>query len=191
MIWNDTLDVSLVERAQQGDRRAYGDLVERFQGYVYSLALNRLHNHGEAQELAQEVFIHAMVKLPQLRDPRCFTAWLRQITVRKAINRKVRRGPALAVAPEVLQNVSADADQPVDRLIRDERHDAVRAGLVRLQPLDRATLEAHYIGGRSVQQMSRDFKAPVGTIKRRLHVARKRLRQQLEGRSRRRELAIV
>ena len=81
---------------------------------------------------------------------------------------------------ELMGNLPASPELPMDRLIQEEQADELRGGLVRLQPLDRETLEAHYLGGRSVQQMSRDFKAPVGTIKRRLHVARKRLRQQLE-----------
>ena len=54
------------------------------------------------------------------------------------------------------------------------------AGLDRLKPVDRATLVAFYIQGRSLKQMSREFETPIGTIKRRLHVARNRLRQHLE-----------
>jgi len=55
MIWTDI--TNLVERARAGDRAAYGELVERFQPTVYALALARLRNPGEAQELAQEVFV--------------------------------------------------------------------------------------------------------------------------------------
>ena len=76
-----------------GDRDAYGELVRRFQGSVYAMALTRVRDPLEAQELAQEVFVHAMRKLPQLRDPRCFAGWLRRITARMAINRLTRRGP--------------------------------------------------------------------------------------------------
>ena len=70
-------------------------------------------------------------------------------------------------------------------------YEELRQGLDGLKALDRATLEAFYLRGRSLQQMSCEFATPVGTIKRRLHVARKRLRQELEGGSkgsRRREL---
>lgn len=188
MIWNDTLDLRLVERARAGDREAYGELVTRFESYVFSLALRRLRNFGEAQELVQEVFIHAMTKLDQLRDPRCFTAWLRQITVRKAINRRARKPPVQSGDSELIGSLPDAPDVPLDRLVRNEEVDELRGGLRRLERLDRETLEAHYLGGRSVQQMSRDFKAPVGTIKRRLHVARKRLRRHLE---RKRQLALV
>src|ERR1700677_2531510 len=97
-----------VERAQAGDRTAYGELVTRFQPVVYSVALARLRNPTEAQELTQEVFIHGMAKLDQLRDPHCFAGWLRQITVRMAINRLTRRGPPCSTDQEMLQNTAAE-----------------------------------------------------------------------------------
>ena len=61
MTWNEIFD--LVERARGGDRAAYGELVTRFQPSVYAVALARLRNPAEAQELTQEVFIHGMTKL--------------------------------------------------------------------------------------------------------------------------------
>jgi RNA polymerase sigma-70 factor (ECF subfamily) len=178
MIWNDI--TALVERARMGDRAAYGDLVERFQATVYALALSRLRNPTEAQELVQEVFIHAMTKLSQLRDPHCFAGWIRQITERMAINRLTRRGPVRGADPVMLENVQAASVAPLDDLIRSEQKAKLWAGLDRLKPVDRATLVAFYIRGRSLKQMSREFETPIGTIKRRLHVARNRLRQHLE-----------
>ncbi|MFL5338846.1 MAG: sigma-70 family RNA polymerase sigma factor, partial [Gemmataceae bacterium] len=50
----------LVEQAQSGDRRAYGELVKRFQNAVYAIALGRVHDATEAQELTQDVFLHGM-----------------------------------------------------------------------------------------------------------------------------------
>jgi RNA polymerase sigma-70 factor (ECF subfamily) len=178
MSWNEVAE--LVERARAGDRAAYGELVERFQPTVYAVALMRLRNPAEAQELAQEVFIHSMTKLDQLREPRCFAGWLRQITVRMAINRLARAGPVHGAEPEVLENAPAASSNPLDEMIRAEQRAELMSGLNRLKPVDRATLEAFYMRGRSLKQMSREFETPIGTIKRRLHVARKRLRRQLE-----------
>ena len=178
MIWNDI--TALVERARAGDRLAYGNLIERFQPTVYAMALARLRNPTEAQELVQEVFIHAMTKLTQLRDPHCFAGWLRQITERMAINRLTRRGPVRGADPLVLENVQDDGAQPLDDLIRNEQKAKLWAGLDQLKPVDRATLVAFYIRGRSLKQMSREFETPIGTIKRRLHVARLRLKRQME-----------
>jgi RNA polymerase sigma-70 factor, ECF subfamily len=178
MTWNEITD--LVLRAQAGDRAAYGELVERFQPTVYAVALARLRNPVEAQELAQEVFLHGMKKLAQLREAACFAGWLRQITVRMAINRLTRRGPLHKVEGDLLDTVEAGGAGPVDELVRRERAAELYQGLERLKPVDRATLVAFYLRGRSLKQMSRDFETPVGTIKRRLHVARNRLKKTLE-----------
>src|SRR3954471_24901774 len=105
MSWAEVTE--LVLRAQTGDRAAYGELVRRFEGAVYAMALARVRDPGEAQELAQEVFVHAMRKLPQLRDARCFAGWLRRITARMAINRLTRKGRLVGAAPEFLDAVEA------------------------------------------------------------------------------------
>src|ERR687887_2379742 len=110
----------LVLRAQTGDRAAYGELVERFQPTVYAVALARLRNPAEAEELTQEVFLHGMKKLPQLREVNCFAGWLRQITVRMAINRLTRRGPLQGVESEVLEQATESGAEPLDELIRAE-----------------------------------------------------------------------
>src|SRR5947209_4730817 len=178
MSWNEI--IALIERARGGDRAAFGELVERFQPAVYAVALARLRDANEAVELTQEVFIHAMSKLDQLRDPHCFVGWLRQITVRMAINRVSRKAPVRGAAPDVLQNAPDQGDGPLGEMIRAEARAEIWDGLDRLKPVDRATLVAFYIRGHSLKQMSREFETPVGTIKRRLHVARNRLKKQME-----------
>ena len=198
MSWTEVEE--LVRLAQAGDRVAFGDLVTRFQGAVIAAALTKLRDAGEAQELAQEVFVHAMRKLPQLRDPRCFAGWLRRITARMAINRLTRRGPIRGADTGLLEAVPAMTAGPLDNLLRAEQRTAVQAGLRRLKPLDRQALEAFYLRGRSLKRIARELAVPVGTVKRRLHVARRRLKAVLEGpatrtrvppRRRRRELTCV
>ena len=118
---------------------------------MYAVALARLRNPTEAQELAQEVFLHGMKKLPQLRDAQCFAGWLRQITVRMAINRLTRRGPLHKVEPEALENAEAAGVGPLEELVKAEQAAELYRGLERLKPVDRATLVAFYIRGRSLE----------------------------------------
>ncbi len=178
MIFNDA--EQLIERAQAGDRQAFGTLVLRHQPAVYAVALARLRNVTEAADLTQEVFIHAMTRLGQLRDPLCFAGWLRQITVRMALNRVMRKAPLQGTEPEVLQSAPDSAAGPLHEIIQAENRSLVWQGLDQLKEFDRATLVAFYIKGRSLKQMAREFDTPIGTIKRRLHVARGRLRKHLE-----------
>src|SRR5205085_12561166 len=81
---------------------------------------------------------------------------------------------------EVLEQTQAAGPGPLDDMVRSEARTQVWNGLDRLKPVDRATLVAFYIRGRSLKRMSREFETPIGTIKRRLHVARNRLRRHLE-----------
>ena len=171
---------ALVLAAQKGDRTAFGELFERFQPLVMGIALRRLGDFAEAQELCQDVFIQAMQKLIQLREPECFGGWLRSIANRMAINRAVRRAPDFAVEPETLAATCIDELTPLSNVLARERRSQVRAGLARLRPLDRETLEAFYVRGQTLIEMSDEFNAPVGTIKRRLHVARKRLAEEVD-----------
>src|SRR5205807_2188933 len=111
-------------------------------------------------------------------------------------NRLTRKGPVQKVESEILENAAAAGSEPLDELVRAEQAAELYKGLERLKPVDRATLMAFYIRGRSLKQMSEEFETPIGTIKRRLHVARNRLRKQLEraasgGPARQRKLACV
>ncbi len=172
--------IEQVRAAQAGDREAFGELVERFERSVYATALRRSGNHVEAQELTQEVFVQALRKIGQLREPECFGGWLRTIANRLAINRRTRSGPVSPTDRETLEAVCLEHQTPLANALANERQRQVRAGLDRLGELDRETLVAFYVQGQSLIEMSTAFDSPVGTIKRRLHVARKRLARELE-----------
>jgi RNA polymerase sigma-70 factor (ECF subfamily) len=169
--------------ARDGDSTAFGELTRRFEGMVFAVALRRLGDYNEAEELTQEVFVKAFEKLYQLEVAAAWAGWLRSITVRMAINRRVRRPLAMATEPQALEGLCEEERTPVADALRRERAVAVRQGLNRLRELDRVTLEAFYFNGESLAEMSESQHAPIGTIKRRLHVARKRLARELESSS--------
>ena len=173
-------ELLLVSASQKGDRQAFGQLVVRYERAVYAVVYRRLNNHAEAQEVCQEVFVKAMTKISQLRHPECFGGWLRSAANRMAINRAVRRKPTIDTEPSSLAATVAESETPLSAALTSERKSQVRAGLKRLRKLDRETLMAFYVDGQSLVEMSDSFKSPVGTIKRRLHVARKRLAKELE-----------
>ena len=177
--WSET--ASLVRRAQVGDRDAFGRLAVQFEPTVYAVALRRLGNTSEAQELTQEVFLHVLRRLDQLREPERFAGWLRQVAARMAINRATRRIAPQSVETAVLEGAGEDRDEePLSSLIARERAERLWDALGRLKSLDRETLVAFYIRGASLIEMADDLEVPLGTVKRRLHTARKRLKIELE-----------
>lgn len=171
--------VELVIAAQAGDRSAFGELFQRYERHVFAVAMRRTGDFNDAQELAQEVFIKAMDKIGQLRQPECFGGWLRSITHRMAINMQIRKSRGVVTEPEFLATTCIDETAPEDQMIESERDAQLQEGLENLREMDRQTLEAFYVQGQSLNEMSDEFDAPLGTIKRRLHVARKRLAREM------------
>jgi len=170
----------LVHAAQAGDRTAFGELFERYRGGIVALAMRRVRNADEAEELAQDVFMQAMQKIDQLRVPEAFGGWLRRIVHRMAINRLTRNRSALACDPETLEATCLAEGAPDTLAEQREQALAIRESINRLGAMDQETLTAFYLQSKSLIEMSDQFDAPIGTIKRRLHVARKRLARELD-----------
>jgi RNA polymerase sigma-70 factor (ECF subfamily) len=170
----------LVIAAQAGDRGAQAELFRRYQRRILSVVARRLNDEHEAQEVCQEVFLQVLQKIGQLREPACFSAWIRSIAERMAINRRLRSKPVVATEPQALEATCVERQTPCAVSQRREEARQLRDGLQRLRSLDRDTLVAFYFQGQSLLEMSLHFDAPVGTIKRRLHVARQRLARQVE-----------
>ena len=111
--------VKLVGAAQGGCRKSFGELFERFYDTVFAVTLKFSRNRHTAEELCQDVFIQAMEKLSQLRQPECFGAWLRSIARRKAINQKTRNKVVVSISGEVFATVADDdipANQALERI---------------------------------------------------------------------------
>jgi RNA polymerase sigma-70 factor (ECF subfamily) len=97
-----------------------------------------------------------------------------------AVNKLTRRA-LVAAGADALDGVPGRAGDPLDAVVLAEETSAIRSALRRLKPIDRAALEAFYLRGESLNEMADRFDVPLGTVKRRLHTARLRLRAALEG----------
>lgn len=181
----DLETLALVRKARDGDHDAFNELVTRYEPMVFATVARRLKNRTCAREVTQDVFIQMLRKLTQLRDDALFEPWLRKIAVRLAINKAVRRPRERLGEEDALGAAKARGTAPLDRIVQNENAAQLRECLGRLRELDRNTLVAFYFEGRSLQEMSDQFESPVGTIKRRLHTARNRLRDTMT------ELALV
>jgi RNA polymerase sigma-70 factor (ECF subfamily) len=79
-------DATLVARAREGDVRAYEQLVRRYQGPMYRLAVRMLANVGDAEDVVQEVFLSAWRQLVQLQEDAAFVGWLYRTTTNRCLN---------------------------------------------------------------------------------------------------------
>lgn len=172
----------LVAQAKEGDPEAWEEIIARFT-WIVDINVRRItSDYHTAEEMRQDVFVHAFEKIGTLRESAALPNWLRTIARRMTINR-ITRGPreqAIDWIGEVGQDYSDTPDNPVDILIMRECADNLHAAMRTLKPMDHDAINAFYFDGQTYDEMTDRFRIPMGTLKRRLHVARRRLRARLK-----------
>jgi RNA polymerase sigma-70 factor, ECF subfamily len=190
-------DVALLQRAQRGDRAAYGQIVVLYQDRLYNAVLRLVGDRDEALELTQEAFTRGLANLKSFRGDASPYTWLFRIAVNLAISqlRKVQRQRTFSLdhapangrhhdsddqASGLVDRVAQDrSETPPQRVERREREQAVLAALGRLDAEYRAVLVMRDIEGFDYQQMADVLSLPLGTLKSRLFRARLALRDEL------------
>ena len=175
-VHGEATDAELVSRCRGGEEAAWGELVERFSGYIYGI-LNRgfrMAEH-EAEDVFQEVFARLYEKLDTLRDDASVRFWIGQTTRRLAIDRyreSSRESPSVAAdLPE-----QAEIDAHLERL--DAALD-VRRELAALPENCRDILTHFFIRDESYATIAEILEVPPGTIASRISRCLSKLRKQM------------
>lgn len=170
--------VDLVERARQGDSAAFDGLVRRYQDAVYGAALAMAGNPDDAEDIAQDTFVEAFLKLRNLRAPAAFSGWLRRLTI-SACSRFMRGRHHKELPIEAASSITSSAPGPAEMVERDETRDRVLEAIQSLSDVNRMATVLFYINGYSINEVAGFLEVPTGTVKRRLHDSRKQLRRRM------------
>ncbi|HEV8247322.1 MAG TPA: sigma-70 family RNA polymerase sigma factor [Polyangiaceae bacterium] len=168
----------LVSRAQSGDIAAFSEVVERVQDVAIAYGYARLGDRQLAEDVAQEALIEAFRSLSQLRDPRAFMSFFRTLLF-KHVDRVQRKKQPPTVALELTPDVAADALDPSQIHEASERRERVRSEVRALPDALRVAVMLFYGAGHSIEAIAEFNEEPVGTIKRRLHDARRLLKERM------------
>ena len=180
----NTDDRRLIAECLAGRTTAFGELVRRYQDRLFTALVHIASSRDEAEDVAQEAFIQAYVKLSSFERQSSFYTWLYRIAFNTAISRRRRKRVETSVeqAKDAVGDEPADrGEKPHDRLIREERADLIRRALGELSEEHRAILVLREMEGCDYEQISQILDLPVGTVRSRLHRARLQLKEQLTG----------
>ncbi|MAF10292.1 hypothetical protein CMK11_07565 [Candidatus Poribacteria bacterium] len=158
--------------------RAFGEIVTQLQDMAVGYAYARLGDFHLAEDAAQHAFVEAWRNVGQLRDHSAFAAWLRRLVV-GACSRLTRGKQVQTVPIDRAGDVPSDEPTPHENAERRERRAHVLAELRRLPEGERVTTTLYYIGGYTQAEVAQFLDVPLGTVKYRLHSARKRLKEGL------------
>lgn len=175
-----SIDQALVERVQQGDKRAFDVLVLKYQNKIIQLSYRYVHDHDEAMDVAQEAFIKAYRSLGNFRGESAFFTWIYRIAINTAKNHLVasgRRPPKSDLdAQEAEQYEGASGlreyDTPEHVLLRDELKETIAAAIDELPDDLRTAITLRELEGLSYEEIAEAMECPIGTVRSRIFRAR-------------------
>ncbi len=177
-------DERLVRTTLAGDVSAFGALVERHWQTAVALALSRIADPAEAEDIAQESFLKAYAQLGRLQDPSRFAGWLCKIALQlctDAVRRHMRQRTALKqqeARAQTQEFTSLPAYSANPGLSQSQIH-FVRQTVRRLPEKFRGLIVMRFVGGLSAVQIAEQLGKRPGTVRVWLHRAYKMLRKDL------------
>lgn len=167
-----TDDGELIRRTLAGDGCAFAALVDRYRGMVYGTAFHSLGSPEDAQDAAQDVFLHAYGRLRELRDGDKLAPWLRRMTMNRCADLRRRDSKRLSAHGEEVTHPSEAMEHVTTRLL-------VRDALGRLSDKTRLTVILCYVSGYSHAEVARFLEVPRNTVRSHLLHAKRQLREEM------------
>jgi len=184
------IDQALVERAVQGDQKAFRQLVERYQRKVYTIAFGVVRNPDTALDITQDAFVRVHKNLATFKGDSSFYTWIYRIVLNLCIDRKRRQarqaevdyddgishgegftdGPSLA---------STGIDNPAQAAHRKELVEHMDRALATLSEEHKSILLLREVDGLSYEELAETLDIPKGTVMSRLFHARKNFQKSL------------
>ena len=170
------MDRDLVEQARAGDREAFAVLVHQVSDTLYAVAHRILRDTGLAEDALQNALVLAWRRLPKLRDPDQFEAWIHRILVHACYDESQRARQWVATVRVLPMDGPSTPDGSNALADRDELERAFR----QLSIEQRAVFVLHHYLGLPLVEIAELLEIPAGTARSRLHYAIAGLRDALE-----------
>ncbi len=176
-------DLMLVERATNGDQKAYADLLGRYRDAIYFMLLKMVNNPDDADDLTIEAFGKAFKNLHQYTPNYAFSTWLFKIATNNCIDhiRKRRGGQTISIDQakeghdEVPIHIQTNDPDPEESMISDQKVRLMREVVSKLKPRYRKLIEMRYFDELSYEEIAEELELPIGTVKAQLFRARELL----------------
>lgn len=181
-------DFALVEAALRGEEKAFARLLSKYKDAIYYMLLKMVNNKSDAEDLTIEAFGKAFKNLHQYSPNYAFSTWLFKIASNNCIDfLRKRKGVLISIEnsqegnendqPVKLKSIDPDPEQ---KMIRIQRAILLRRIVRRLKPRYRMLVELRYFREFSYEEIARELKLPLGTVKAQLFRAREMLFKMIE-----------
>ena len=181
-------EATLVAQARESDRRAFGELVRRYEGKIFRLAQHITQNREDAEDVLQETFLKAYEHLDQFQGNSKFYTWIVRIAVNQALMKLRRRKTDKSVSLDdtidtgedtIVREIAAWGEDPEQRFSRAELGGILDTAIDSLEPPYRSVFVLRDIDELSTEETADALGLSVPAVKSRLLRARLQLREKL------------
>lgn len=175
-------DQYLIDRTLGGDSAAFGELVDRYQNFVFTIAIRILKHREEAEEVAQDSFIKAYESLSTFRGDSRFSTWLYRIVYHKALDRikRNKRQQTYEIIEAITVNDPDHIENGLEAMLSEERRALINKCIKMLPGDDAAIISLYYFEEQSVKEIAQVTDMTEDNIKIKLYRSRKKLFSLLE-----------
>ncbi len=185
---NRDIDQALVERVQQGDKKAFDTLVLKYQQKVANLVSRYVRDPSEVLDVTQEAFIKAYRALPNFRGDSAFYTWLYRVAINTAKNHLAamsRRPPQDDIEAETAEQMDMGArlkehDTPERMAMQDEIARTIKQAMDDLPDELRTAITLRELDGLSYDEIAEAMDCPIGTVRSRIFRAREAIDKKLK-----------
>lgn len=173
----------LVERARDGDPRAFRDLVTAYRDSLYGVARRYAGSHEDADDVLQEALVKIHRNLDSLSSPAAFHAWARRIVVNTALDQIRSRQRTVEFEEEATNGgeTMVGGFAPPDRSVQEREFFAhLERALRSLPPRQREIVLLHDVEGLSTEEVAERCGCPRATVRSNLFYGREKLRSSLK-----------
>lgn len=176
-------DEVLVKRCLDGDREAFAEIVRRYQKQIYSLTFRLTNDFNEAQDLAQEVFLHLYQVLDKFDGRYKFFSWMYKVATNycyTALKRNSSNEVSLEKVIDFTPLRPATGNEPEEHWEARETQRLVREAIKQLPEKYRIPIVLRYLEEFSYQQIAEAMGVPVTTVETRLYRGKALLQKKLK-----------
>jgi len=181
-------EAAIVAQARLGDAKAFSELLRRYEGKIFRLALHITQNREDAEDVLQEAFLKAYEHLDQFQGQSRFYTWIVRIAVNQALMKLRKRKSDRSVSLDdtidtgedtVAREIAAWDENPEQRYSREEINEILGSAIDGLAPIYRAVFVLRDVDGLSTEEAAGALDLSVPAVKSRLLRARLQLRDKL------------
>ena len=181
-------EAAIVAQARLGDAKAFSELLRRYEGKIFRLALHITQNREDAEDVLQEAFLKAYEHLDQFQGQSKFYTWIVRIAVNQALmklrKRKTDRSVSLDETIDtgedtVAREIAAWDENPEQQYSREEINEILSSAIDGLAPIYRAVFVLRDVDELSTEETAEALDLSIPAVKSRLLRARLQLRDKL------------